>query len=403
MKATTVFLTAAIFSASAFAGDWPHYRGPALNGSTSEAIGKIPAGGPRELWRVQLGTGLSSVTVADGRVFSAGYRDGQEVLYCLNAANGRVQWMHSWKAKLGDYLFEGGPRATPTVDGERVYMLGADGHVACVSAAGGKPVWEKNLVADFGGRRPEWGFSGSPTIDGKRVILDCGGKGASTVALDKSTGAAVWKSGDDEAGYGSAIVATIGGARRILLVKADAFVALSAADGSETGRAQWHTAYKINAASPLVAGGRAIITSAYNHGAAAFDLAGGKPAQAWFSKAMLSHFNTPVAHGGFVFGMDGEAGKRRAALVCLSLADGSEKWRARGVNNGSLILAGDKLLILTEAGDLVTAEASGGAYKELSRHKVLTGRCWVQPVLANGRVYCRNNTGELVCLDLGGK
>ena len=400
---TALFFCTAFVSASVNGGDWPHYRGPSQNGSTPESIGTLPVGGPRELWRVHLGTGLSSVTVADGRAFSAGFKDGKEVLYCLSPANGRVLWTHSWVAKLGAYLFEGGPRATPTVDGERVYMLGADGHIACVSAATGKPVWEKNLVSDFAGRRPEWGFSGSPTIDGKNVILDSGGKGASTVALNKLTGEPAWKSGGDEAGYGSAIVATIAGARRILLVKADALVMLNAADGAEAARFEWKTAFKINAATPLVVGDKAVITSAYNHGAAAVSLSGGKASQAWFSKNLLSHFNTPVHSGGSVFGLDGEAGKRRSSLVCLDLASGDEKWRAKTVNHGSLILAGDKLVILTEGGDLVLAAASGAAYKELARKKVLGGRCWVQPTLANGKVYCRNNTGELVCLDLGGK
>lgn len=399
MKVTVQFLCAALV-ATATAADWQHYRGPAQNGSTAEAVGKFPVGGPRELWRVQLGTGLSSVTVADGRVFSAGYKDGREILCCLDPADGRTVWTHGWQAKLGDYLFEGGPRATPTVDGERVYMLGADGHVACLNAANGKPLWEKNLVADFGGRRPEWGFSGSPTIDGKHVILDSGGKGASTVALNKLTGELAWKSGDDEAGYGSAIVATLDGSRRIVLMKADALVVLNAADGSEAARTEWRTEYKINAATPLLVGSRAVISSAYNHGAAAFDFAGGKLTKAWFTRTMQAHFNSPVTHGGLVFGMNGQAGKRSSSLVCVSLADGAEKWRAPAGTHGSLILAGDKLLVLTETGELILAEASGAAYRELARKKVLGGRCWVQPVLANGRIYCRNNTGELVCLAL---
>ena len=394
---------AALISSQALAGDWPHYRGPAQNGSTTEPIGTLPVGGPRELWRVQLGTGLSSVTVAGGRAFSAGFKDGKEVLYCLSPANGRVLWTHSWPAKLGAYLFEGGPRATPTVDGERVYMLGANGHIACVAAATGKPVWEKNLASDFGGRRPEWGFSGSPTIDGKNVILDSGGKGASTVALNKLTGALAWKSGDDEAGYGSAVISQAGGARRILILKADVLVALNSADGSEAWRFDWKTSYKVNAASPLLVGTRVVVSSAYNHGAGAFDFGGGKPSQAWFTKNMHAHFNSPVARGGFVFGMDGEAGKRRAALVCLDLASGDEKWRAKEVNNGSLILAGDKLVIVTEAGDLVVAAASGAGYKELARKKVLSGHCWVQPALSGGKVFCKSNSGELVALDLGGK
>jgi len=391
------------FSAAAPGADWPHYRGPAQDGSTAEGIAAFPAGGPRELWRVQLGTGLSSVTVADGRAFSAGYQDKKEVLHCLNASTGKTLWTHAWPAKLGDYLFEGGPRATPTVDGERVYMLGADGHVVCVAAASGKPVWEKNLVTEFGGRRPEWGFSGSPTIDGKNVILDSGGKGASTVALNKLTGDLAWKTGDDEAGYGSAVIATLGGARRVLVLKADALVAYDSATGRETGRAEWRTSYKVNAATPLVVGNRAVITAAYNHGAAAVNLSSSALSQAWFSKSLHAHFNSPVHRGGFVFGLDGEAGKRRSSLVCLDLATGDEKWRAKEVNHGSLILAGDKLVILTEGGDLVLAAASGAGYKEFGRKKVLTGRCWVQPTFANGKVYCRNNTGELVALQLGGK
>jgi len=394
---------AVLTSSHALAGDWPHYRGPALNGSTQEAVGAFPVGGPRELWRVQLGTGLSSVTVADGRAFSAGYQGGKEVLHCLSVANGRVLWTHSWTAKLGNYLFEGGPRATPTLDGDRVYMLGADGHVACVSAANGKPIWEKNLVSDFGGRRPEWGFSGSPTVEGKNVILDCGGKGSSTVALNKLTGELAWKSGDEEAGYGSPVTATLGGARRVLILKADALVALDTATGAETARFDWKTSWKVNAATPLLVGTRVVVSSAYNHGAGAFDFGGGNLSQAWFTKAMHAHFNSPVAHGGFVFGMDGEAGKRRAALVCLDLAGGDEKWRAKEVNNGSLIVAGDKLIIITEAGELVVAAASGAGYKELARKKVLSGRCWVQPALAGGRVFCKNNAGELAAFDLGGK
>jgi outer membrane protein assembly factor BamB len=391
-----------LFPLTAVAGDWAQYRGPLQNGSSAEKITSFPVGGPRELWRIQLGTGLSSVTAVGGRAYSAGFKDGKEVLYCLDAATGRIVWTHSWPAKLGDYLFEGGPRATPTVDGGRVYMLGADGHVACVDAATGKPVWEKDLVREFGGRRADWGFSGSPTIDGRNVILDSGGKGASTVALNKETGALVWKSGDDETGYGSAVVAEIGGKRTALLLKAGALVGYDAIRGGELWRFDWETSYKVNAATPLVAGDRIVISSGYGHGAASVRISGGKPGQAWFTKSLKAHFNSPVQSGGHIYGIDGEVAKK-SALVCLDLATGDEKWRAKEVKNGSLILAGDRLIALTETGELILAEASPSAYKELGRKKVLGGRCWVQPALAHGRIYCRNNTGELVALDLGSK
>ena len=206
-----------------------------------------------------------------------------------------------------------------------------------------------------------------------------------------------------EAGYDNAITATLNGAQRVLILKADSLVALDTATGTEAARFDWKTSHKVNAASPLLVGSRVVVSSGYSHGAGAFDFGGGKPSQAWFTKAMHSHFNSPVAHGGFVFGMDGEAGSRRAALVCLDLTSGDEKWRAKEVRNGSLILAGDKLVIVTEAGDLVVAAASGAGYTELARKKVLSGRCWVQPALSGGKVFCKNNSGELVALDLGGK
>ncbi|MEQ1851457.1 MAG: PQQ-binding-like beta-propeller repeat protein [Chthoniobacteraceae bacterium] len=390
------------FSAAASGGDWPHYRGPSLNGSSSERISAFPATGPEELWRVQLGTGLSSVTVSGGRAYSAGYDEGSEKLFCLDAATGRTIWTHSWPAKRGNFLFDGGPRATPTLDSGRVYMVGADGHVACVNATSGKPIWEKNLVRDFGGKRMDWGFCCSPTVDGKNIILDSGGKGASTVALNKETGALAWKSGDDETGYGSAILAELGGKRTAILVKAEALVGYDASRGGELWRFEWETSYKANAASPVVVGEKVLVSSGYNHGAAAVRVAGGKAEQVWFTKSLKAHFNSPVFLGGFAYGVDGDVG-RRSALVCIDMATGEEKWRAREVKNGSVLRADDKLVALSEDGELVLAEASPKGYAELGRKKILSGRCWVQPALAHGRLYCRNNAGELVAFAVGGK
>lgn len=383
------------------AEDWLQYRGPRQDGSTPEKLAVFPNDGPKELWRVKVGTGVSSVTCADGRVYTAGYRNG-ESLVCLDAANGKTLWTHSWQAKLGDYLFSGGPRATPTVDGDHVYMVGADGHVACVQASNGKPVWEKDLVRDFGGKRMDWGYAGSPTIDGNHLLLDCGGKGASTIALNKKTGALAWKSGDDEAGYSTVLLADIEGRKTAVSFKAGALVGYDAGTGAPLWRQDWDTSWKVNAMTPLQIGDTLVISSGYNHGATAIRVKGGQPQQIWFSKKLMTHFNSPVHRGGYLYGIDGEVSKR-SALVCLNAATGDEKWREKSVKNGSLILAGDKLLILNEEGWLIEAEASPDGYKELSRKQVLPDRCWVQPVLANGRIFCRNNLGELVALDATGK
>jgi outer membrane protein assembly factor BamB len=394
MKAAA-FLFALVATVSA--GDWLHYRGPKHDGSTAETLDAFPQGAPRELWRAKLGIGLSSVTVAGDRLFSAGYKDGSEVLICLDVRTGKPNWTRSWPAKLGDYLFEGGPRATPTVDGDRVYMVGADGHVACLQTSDGKVVWEKELVADFGGKRMDWGFCSSPTIDGENVLLDCGAKGASTIALNKKTGAVVWKAGDDEPGYGSVHVAVVDGRRTAIVFKAEALVGHDAENGKVLWRFEWQTAWKVNAVTPLVVGDLIIISSAYQHGAAAVRVKGGKAEQVWFTKKLQAQFNSPVQRDGYLYAIDGEVAKR-SALVCLDAKTGDEKWRAREVKNGSLILAGNRLLVLTEIGELLLVEASSGSYTELSREKVLSGRCWVQPVLANGRIFCRNNEGELVAL-----
>lgn len=393
---------AVFFAGTTFAADWLHYRGPAQDGSTPEPAGAFPAGGPKELWRTQVGTGLSSVAVAGNRVYTAGYKSGKEVLYCLDAKTGKPIWTHGWPAQLGDNLFEGGPRGTPTVDGKLVYMIGGDGHVACVDAATGKPVWKRDLVKDFGGRRMDWGFCGSPTIDGNNVLIDAGGVGASTIALNKADGKLVWKGGDDEPGYGSVYVAEVDGKKTAVVFKASALVGHDATDGKVLWSFPWETAYKVNAVTPLLAGDILVITSAYNHGAAGVRVKGGKPEQVWFTKKLKAQFNSPVVRQGHLYGIDGEVGKR-SALVCMEVATGDEKWRSTEVKNGSVILAGDgKLIALSEVGDLILADATPTGYHELGRAKVLKDRCWVQPVLANGTIYCRNNAGELVALAAGG-
>ncbi len=392
-----------LFASTAMAADWLHYRGPAQDGSTTESVASFPTSGPPVKWQAKVGTGLSGITVEGNHVFTAGYNGGKEVLFCLDAKTGKPVWTHSWTAKLGDYLFEGGPRATPTIDGNRVYMVGGDGQVVCVDAATGKLVWQRNLMNDFGGIRMDWGFCSSPTIDGNNVLIDAGGRGASTIALSKTDGKVVWKGGDDEAGYGSVSVAQIDGRKTAVVFKAGALVGHDASNGKVLWSFPWETAYKINAATPLLVGDILVISSAYNHGAAGVRVKGGKAEQVWFTKKLKAQFNSPVQKDGFVYGIDGEVAKR-SALVCLDGKTGDEKWRAANGKNGSVILTGGgKLLMLSEIGELILVEANPGSYRELARAKVLGERCWVQPTLANGTIYCRNNAGDLVALAASGK
>jgi outer membrane protein assembly factor BamB len=385
-------------SFNAFA-DWLNYRGPTQNGVVAESL---PVSLPKDvkpLWKINVGTGLSSVTVKGDHAFTVGNRDKRnDVLVCLDTKTGKEVWHHQYPQALEAKYFEGGPRSTPTLDGGNVYFVAQYGDLFCFDAATGKVKWYKHYQKDFGGHRPDWGYAGSPTVDGDLLLLDVGGNGASTVALNKNTGAVVWKSGADEAGYGSPVVADLNGKRVVLVFKARAIVGYDIKNGSEQFRSEWKTDYDVNAISPVVTGSSVLISSGYNTGAALFKVGSGGLERTWFQKKLRAQVNTPVVTQNHVFGIDGNNGGGN--LVCLNLADGSETWREKSVRGGSLVLADDKLICLSEQGELVIAEASPSGFKPLLRNQLLDGRSWVQPTLSGGKLFLKNNAGDLVCVEL---
>ena len=170
--------------------DWPQWRGINRDGISSEKISPANWGkeGPKQLWKKEVGTGVSSVAVTGGRLYTMGNNGSMDVVYCLDAATGAEIWKHTYPQSLGDRSFEGGPAGTPTVDGDKVYTLSHEGDLFCLAASTGKVVWKKNLPRDLNGFRQKFGYAGSPLVDGNLVIVDSGGQGASTVALDKATG-----------------------------------------------------------------------------------------------------------------------------------------------------------------------------------------------------------------------
>ena len=380
--------------------DWTHYRGPTLNGVSSEKLpASISKDGPKQLWKASVGIGSSSVTVSGDRAFTMGNIENKDIVWCLDAKSGNVIWKHEYATPLDKRMFEGGTAATPTVDGDRVYTVSHQGDLYCLDKATGKEVWHKQFINDLGGKRPQWGFAGSPTIEGNLVLVDAGGAGASTLALEKTTGATMWKSGDDEAGYASPVVAMIAGKKTVVMFKAKDLVGLDLKDGKELWRSPWKTSYNINAATPLVIGDKVFISSGYGSGCALFAVKGGGISELWKNKNLKSHMNSPTVFQDAVFGVDGQGGGS-SPLTCLDLSTGAVKWQEKSVNGGSLVLVDGKLICLTEKGELVVCEASATGFKPLSRSQVLGKRNWVQPTYANGRIYCRNNDGDLVALDL---
>jgi outer membrane protein assembly factor BamB len=392
------FALALIFATLPASADWLHYRGPTQNGVAPE---KLPAGlkEPKQLWKINVGIGTCSVTVDGTHAFTAGNADKKtDAIVCLDTTTGKTVWRYEYPQALDPNLFEGGPRATPTVDGDRVYAQSQAGDLICLAAETGKLKWHKNLVRDFGGKKPGWGYAGSPTMEDDLLIVEPGGPGSSTVALNKLTGAPVWKSGSDESGYASAVVADLAKKRTVVLFKAKGLVGLDAKSGQELWRAEWKTDYDINAATPIVVGNWIIVCSGYGTGIGLFEVGPGGITQKWRNRSLRSHINSPVAHKGHVFGLDGNVGGGN--LVCLDLANGAKKWEEKSVKGGSLVLAEDKLVVLTEKGELVVADATASGFKPALRSHVLDKRCWVQPTISTGKIFVKNNVGDLECFEL---
>lgn len=384
---------------SASALDWPRWRGPDGNGISKETgwTAAWPKEGPKQLWKASAGIGFSSVTVADGRVFTLGNASETDTVFCFDESAGKELWKHSYACQLDPKYYEGGPGSSPTIDGSRVYTLSKRGHLFCFEAATGKVIWQKNLLEELGVKKPEWGFAGSPVVEGNLLLLNLGEAGT---AVDKITGKVVWTSGTEMAGYASAIPFQSGSERLAAIFSSKALVGVSVKTGKEHWRYPWVERWLINAADPILSADRLFI-STFDKGCALLELRGGSnPNVVWENKNMGNHFNSCVLFEGHLYGVNGNTDKPDKDFRCLSFKDGSVKWTYTGLGLGSVMIADGKLIILSDRGELVVAPATPESFKPLARAQVLGGKCWTVPVLANGRIYCRNAQGTLVCLDV---
>jgi outer membrane protein assembly factor BamB len=383
------------FCGSAKAADWPHWRGPNYDGISSEKDWNAtwPQEGPEVLWKHSIGTGFSSMAVRDGRVYAMGNINDKDILYCFDAATGKEIWKKSYSCPLYKKSHEGGPSATPTMDGDAIYTLSKDGDAIRFDIATGEIVWHKNLNKESGFKHPTWYFSSSPLVVDNLVIVNVGAAG---VALNKADGSIVWQSGKGVSGYATGVPFTSGGRKCVALAISRDLVAVNAVTGEVLWRYPWKTSYDINAADPIVSGDTVFISSGYNKGCALLKIQGGSVSEIWRNQNMCNHFNSCVLWEGHIYGMD----DKTKTLACLDFKTGSVKWSQKGFGKGSLMVAGGKLIILSDKGRLAIAEASANGYKEFSSAQILTGKCWTVPVLANGRIYARSAAGQLVCLDV---
>ena len=401
MKKTSLILHFLLCS-PLFSADWPNWLGPTKDGVSTET--NWGNGLDNLQWKEKVGVGFSSVVVANGRLFTMGHdgqkRGGNETVYCLDAKTGKPIWTDSYKAPLVDYLHEGGPCATPTVDGNAVYAISKHGLLNAYQASTGKKVWSKDMMAVSGMRKvPEWGFAGSPYVMGNLLLIEAG----ATFALNKQTGDIIWKSKDYRPAYGSPISFKSGENTHVAVLKTDGLVILDAPDGKTLAFEKWETNYRTNASTPIIKGDKIFISTGYRRGCALFQWNGKSLRKIYENKILSTHMNHAILVGDYLYGFDGNvhmAGPKDFA--CIQFSTGKEQWRVtdRGLQVGSLIVAGDRMLMLGQRGECVIAKVNPNRFEVLNREQIIGGKTWTMPVLANGLFYARNAKGDLFCTKL---
>jgi outer membrane protein assembly factor BamB len=383
--------------------DWPQWRGPDRTGLSKETglLSAWPSGGPKQLWSISgLGDGYGSLAIAGDRIYVQSGKGRESVVHCLNRADGKTIWTRSLGSRL-DQDRGGGPRGTPTVDGDVLYALSEAGDLQCLRTRDGSPVWNKNILRDFHGRNPHWLISESPLVDGNKLVFTPGGSGAGIVAVDKKTGKDVWTSKElsDPAGYSSLIAVDVNGVRAYTTLTAQSAVGVRANDGALLWRYERVANRTANIATPIFSNNKVFYSTAYSTGCALLDLKGGdgrvRAEEVYFNRDMMNHHGGVLLIDGYLYGFS------NAILTCMEFATGKVAWRDRSVGKGSLTYADGKLFILGESNTAGLAAATPSAYKELGRFNIADQGypSWAHPVVAGGRLYLRNQ-GMLMCYDV---
>jgi outer membrane protein assembly factor BamB len=410
------FVIASLASASlvlathSLAEDWPQYRGALADGKSTELIGQPNwnGRGAKVIWKTETPLGFSSFSVADGRLFTI-IADGEnEVVLALDAETGD----ELWRVPMGSSQYEqggggagtpdnrggDGPRSTPAISGGAVFVYDSYMVLRCFNAESGKLIWKQDVAKDFDGRNIKWLNASSPIIEGDAVYVGGGGAGQSFLSFNKNDGRLIWKSGDETITHATPALATIAGKKQLVFFVQSGLVGVDAATGKEL----WRTKFPFStstAASPVVSGDEVYCSAGYGVGAGLFKIQGNsKVDEVWFkSNELMNHWSTPVAHDGHLYGIFEFKKYGKAPLQCVELATGEIKWSERGFGPGNCILVGEKLVVLSDAGEVAIVAAQPDAYRELARAKVLDGKCWSTPAYSDGRIYVRS-TKQAACI-----
>jgi outer membrane protein assembly factor BamB len=406
-------LSLAYFQNTARAGDWPQWLGPQRDGhasADSPSVEKLAAD-LKVLWRKRIGGGFSSPVVAGGKLVVFDENGREEIAHLLDAKTGAEIWSAPIGAVYRDE-WGAGPRSTPIIDGDLVFVQSCRGEFRCLNLATGSVVWGVSFEKDFGvkflgskaneGTAARRGNNGSALVDGDAVIVPVGSTaGATLVCFDKRTGKILWKAGDDEAAYSSPVVATLAGVKQIVAIDADALMGVEREHGTILWRVPFRTDAKRHAATPVIYGGSVIVNS-HTIGLVATKIAGQSGGLSavplWANEELKINLSTPVRVGDYLY----DQGPNQT-YVCADARTGRTMWQApgfgaRGTENSSTIAVGKNLLILTDEGELVLIAARSDHYTELSRVQAC-GKNWNFPAFADGHLYVRDARG-LVCYDL---
>ena len=390
------------------AADWPQFLGPNRNGISQETglLIEWTDESVAEVWRAEGGEGMSGLAIRDGTLVTMMQNDGRQRIVAYNAKTGERLWQNAiapyYKNTMGH-----GPRATPTIVGDRVFVFTGEGILAAVDFATGKTVWKLDVFADASGKPAEYGTACSPLVIGELVVVTVGSPNKTIVAYDITTGKKKWGTGSDPAGYSSPSLLNVGGQEQLVTLTGDSVLGLHPQTGASLWRYPFVTAYRCNTATPLAVDGKVFISAGENHGSVllslhaedgVFDIS-----EAWQSQGtrsvMRNEWQTSILLDGYLYGFDnvGSAGQV-THLACIDASTGKRVWQVPRFGKGNMISADGKLFMSTMKGEVVIARASPEGYQELGR-KVVIETTRQAPALANGLLYLRDGK-EIVCLDV---
>jgi outer membrane protein assembly factor BamB len=400
-------------------GDWPQWRGPHRDAVSTETglLHEWPEGGPSLLWNSRkvnggksVGTGYSSIVVAGGRIFTMGDKEGKECVFALDERTGKQLWF----TPIGNPWGDGGPRCTPTVDGDRLYALTPHGDLVCLGTARGDVRWRKNYGKDFAGRMMSgWGFSESPLVDGDRLICTPGGDAAALVALDKRTGRLLWKAPVKDAGgagYASIVATEVGGIRQYITIlgRSGGIVGVDARDGKLLWRYNRMANGTANIPTPIVKDDLVFCSTGYGAGSALLRLVPSQDGTVDVNEVYFLEGNKlQNHHGGVVLLGDhiyGGHGHNAGHPFCLNVKDGSFAWppeRGPGDGSAAVVCADGCLYFRYQNNVMALVEASPRGYHLISRFNLPggLGTGWAHPVVVHGRLFIRGQD-QVLCYDV---